>query len=171
MKLGSSLIIGGALFALAIFVGLFAPWLAHTDPVMDANLMYAEEPPGWKWWFGTDAQGRDTIDYGWSQKRYVYPEDIEATIYSAMGIDWTTVRHDDPLGRTLLEQGRCELADGLARGALAHADQHDTLSDRHHIAAFQRRQPVIFRGIAPPDVDLAGKVRVELVDRDRKSVV
>jgi hypothetical protein len=47
----------------------------------------------------TDAQGRDTIDYGWSQKRYIYPEDIEATIYSAVGIDWTTVRHDDPLGR------------------------------------------------------------------------
>ncbi len=47
----------------------------------------------------TDAQGRDTVDYGWSQKRYVYPEDIEATIYSAAGIDWTTVRHDDPLGR------------------------------------------------------------------------
>ena len=31
--------------------------------------------------------------------RGVYPEDIEATIYSAVGIDWTTVRHDDPLGR------------------------------------------------------------------------
>ena len=59
MKLGTSLIIGGALFALAIFVGVFAPWLAHTDPVMDANLMNAEEPPSWIWWFGTDAQGRD----------------------------------------------------------------------------------------------------------------
>ena len=47
----------------------------------------------------TNATGSDTIDYGWSQQRYVYPEDIEATIYSAMGIDWTTVRHDDPLGR------------------------------------------------------------------------
>ena len=47
----------------------------------------------------TDAQGRDTIDFGWSQKRYVYPEDIEATIYSALGIDWTTIRRDDPLGR------------------------------------------------------------------------
>jgi hypothetical protein len=47
----------------------------------------------------TNASGSDTTDYGWSQKRYVYPEDIEATIYSAMGIDWTTVRHDDPLGR------------------------------------------------------------------------
>jgi hypothetical protein len=47
----------------------------------------------------SDAQGRDTLDFGWSQKRYVYPEDIEATIYSALGIDWTTVRRDDPLGR------------------------------------------------------------------------
>ena len=47
----------------------------------------------------TNASGSDVVDYGWSQQRYVYPEDIEATIYSAMGIDWTTVRHDDPLGR------------------------------------------------------------------------
>jgi hypothetical protein len=47
----------------------------------------------------TNATGSDVSDYGWSQQRYVYPEDIEATIYSAVGIDWTTVRHDDPLGR------------------------------------------------------------------------
>jgi hypothetical protein len=47
----------------------------------------------------TNASGSDTSVYGWSQSRYVYPEDIEATIYSAIGIDWTTVRHDDPLGR------------------------------------------------------------------------
>ncbi|MFL6810845.1 MAG: ABC transporter permease, partial [Bradyrhizobium canariense] len=59
MKLRANLVIGGTLFALAIFVGLLAPWLAHTDPVMDANLMNAEEPPSWTWWFGTDAQGRD----------------------------------------------------------------------------------------------------------------
>lgn len=47
----------------------------------------------------TDAMGRDTTDYGWSRSRYVFPEDIEATIYSALGIDWTTVRYDDPFGR------------------------------------------------------------------------
>ena len=47
----------------------------------------------------TNATGSTTADYGWSQNRFVYPEDIEATIYSAMGIDWTSVRHDDPLGR------------------------------------------------------------------------
>ena len=47
----------------------------------------------------TNATGSDTAVYGWSQNRYVYPEDVEATIYSALGIDWTSVRHDDPLGR------------------------------------------------------------------------
>jgi hypothetical protein len=47
----------------------------------------------------TNSDGSDTTDFGWSRQRYVKPEDIEATIYSAMGIDWTTVRHDDPFGR------------------------------------------------------------------------
>jgi hypothetical protein len=47
----------------------------------------------------TNASGSDVSDFGWPAGRYVYAEDIEATIYSAVGIDWTTVRHDDPLGR------------------------------------------------------------------------
>jgi hypothetical protein len=47
----------------------------------------------------TNSTGATTADFGWSQNRFVYPEDIEATIYSALGIDWTTIRHDDPLGR------------------------------------------------------------------------
>ena len=47
----------------------------------------------------TDATGGNTADPGWSRNRIIKPEDIEATIYSAMGINWTTVRHDDPLGR------------------------------------------------------------------------
>jgi hypothetical protein len=47
----------------------------------------------------TDASGRATAEPGWSMNRDIRPEDIEATIYSALGIDWTTVRHDDPLGR------------------------------------------------------------------------
>ncbi len=47
----------------------------------------------------TNSTGSASLDYGWSQQRDVKPEDVEATIYSALGIDWTTVRHDDPLGR------------------------------------------------------------------------
>jgi hypothetical protein len=52
----------------------------------------------------TLADGSDVADYGWngsggSGPRYVRPEDVEATIYSAMGIDWTTIRNDDPYHR------------------------------------------------------------------------
>ena len=47
----------------------------------------------------TNETGAFTVDPGWSRLRNIRPEDIEATIYSALGIDWTTVRYDDPLGR------------------------------------------------------------------------
>ena len=47
----------------------------------------------------TDATGNAVAEYGWSQNRDVRPEDVTCTIYSALGIDYTTVRHDDPLGR------------------------------------------------------------------------
>ena len=48
--------------------------------------------------------GSDTAVYGWNApggqpQRYVRPEDVEATIYSAVGINWTTERCDDPFGR------------------------------------------------------------------------
>jgi uncharacterized protein (DUF1501 family) len=47
----------------------------------------------------TNSSGSGASEFGWSQDRYVYAEDVEATIYSALGIDWTTIRRDDPLGR------------------------------------------------------------------------
>jgi hypothetical protein len=48
--------------------------------------------------------GSDTAVFGWNApggqpQRYVRPEDVEATIYSAVGINWTTERCDDPFGR------------------------------------------------------------------------
>jgi hypothetical protein len=49
----------------------------------------------------TDSVGRVTTDPGWSRARDVRFEDIEATIYSALGIDWRTQRLDAPLGRFL----------------------------------------------------------------------
>ena len=47
----------------------------------------------------TDATGGATVDSGWSRQRIIKPEDVEATIYSALNINWTTVRYDDPLNR------------------------------------------------------------------------
>lgn len=47
----------------------------------------------------TDPTGAFVVEAGWSRQRAVKPEDVEATIYSAMGINWTTVRYDDPFRR------------------------------------------------------------------------
>jgi hypothetical protein len=47
----------------------------------------------------TNAAGSATLDPGWSRARDIRAEDVEATMYSALGIDWTTIRRDDPLGR------------------------------------------------------------------------
>jgi hypothetical protein len=47
----------------------------------------------------TTATGGSTLERGWSQNRDIVNEDIAATIYSALGIDYTTSRKDDPFGR------------------------------------------------------------------------
>lgn len=47
----------------------------------------------------TDVTGARTQEFGWSRGRDVRAEDIEATIYSAMGINWQCSRYDDPFGR------------------------------------------------------------------------
>jgi uncharacterized protein (DUF1501 family) len=47
----------------------------------------------------TASDGGSTVDPGWSQGRDIKPEDVEATIYSAMGIDWTYVNYNDPFHR------------------------------------------------------------------------
>ena len=47
----------------------------------------------------TDPTGAYAIEPGWERKREARIEDIEATIYSALGINWTNVRYDDPFGR------------------------------------------------------------------------
>jgi hypothetical protein len=47
----------------------------------------------------TTASGEFIELGGWSEDRPVTSEDIAATIYSSLGIDYTTIRRDDPLGR------------------------------------------------------------------------
>lgn len=47
----------------------------------------------------SDANGARITDFGWSQQRPIYPEDITATIYSALGIDWTKSIDDTPSKR------------------------------------------------------------------------
>ena len=47
----------------------------------------------------TDALGDQIIETGWSLDRKIYIEDITATIYSALGLNWTKTITDTPSGR------------------------------------------------------------------------
>ena len=47
----------------------------------------------------TDREGGQIITPGWSANRPIYLEDIAATIYSALGINWTKSITDTPSGR------------------------------------------------------------------------
>jgi uncharacterized protein (DUF1501 family) len=47
----------------------------------------------------TSSDGGYIEEYGWGRHRAVYPQDLAATIYSALGIDWTTVVTDTPSRR------------------------------------------------------------------------
>lgn len=47
----------------------------------------------------TDQIGSATTTYGWAEERDFRMEDVEATIYSALGINYTSVRYDDPFQR------------------------------------------------------------------------
>jgi uncharacterized protein (DUF1501 family) len=47
----------------------------------------------------TDSDGSQVVEYGWNQNRVIFIEDITATVYSALGIDWTKAITDTPSGR------------------------------------------------------------------------
>ena len=47
----------------------------------------------------TDATGKNVTEFQWSKNRDVRVEDVTCTLYSALGIDFTTTRNDDPLNR------------------------------------------------------------------------
>lgn len=48
----------------------------------------------------TDDLGEKIVDPGWEAKRSVYMEDVAATMYSVLGIDWTKKIENTPSGRT-----------------------------------------------------------------------
>lgn len=47
----------------------------------------------------TDENGDRVVEFGWSKERAIYVEDITATIYSALGVNWTKRITDTPTGR------------------------------------------------------------------------
>jgi peptide/nickel transport system permease protein len=54
-----NLVIGSVVTVVMVIMALFAPLISPYDPIYDADLMVAEEPPSASYIFGTDDQGRD----------------------------------------------------------------------------------------------------------------
>ncbi|HTM51195.1 MAG TPA: DUF1501 domain-containing protein [Bryobacteraceae bacterium] len=50
----------------------------------------------------TDAEASKVVEFGWRRKRPIYTEDVCATIYSALGIDWTKRITNTPSGRDFI---------------------------------------------------------------------
>lgn len=74
MKLRFNLVFGGLVCAIIVTAAVFAPLLAHYNPILDADLMNAELPPDAQFWFGTDAQGRDVYS------RILYGAQVSLTV-------------------------------------------------------------------------------------------
>jgi hypothetical protein len=47
----------------------------------------------------TDTEAAKVVDFGWRRKRPIYVEDVCATIYSTLGIDYTKRITNTPSGR------------------------------------------------------------------------
>ena len=65
----------------------------------------------------SDAIGNFITDPGWSQSRYIGINDLMATVYSAMGIDWTERFEDTPSRRIF------EIVDSNLTGEIYEIDQ------------------------------------------------
>ncbi|KFI25191.1 peptide ABC transporter permease [Haematobacter missouriensis] len=85
MKLSPNLLIGLTIFFIVLILAVFAPIIAPFDPVADSNLMFSEEPPSARFWFGTDEQGRDIFS------RIVYGARISLTIGLAVQLMNTVI--------------------------------------------------------------------------------
>lgn len=70
----------------------------HYRPVMSAA-MIGGGVKGGRVIGQSSSDGSALVDPGWSGQRSIYPDDIAATIYSALGIDWTRGIDDTPSGR------------------------------------------------------------------------
>ena len=70
----------------------------HFRPVMNVA-MIGGGVKGGRVIGASNSTGSDLVTAGWSGNRAIYPDDIAATIYSAMGVDYSKGIEDTPSGR------------------------------------------------------------------------
>src|SRR5882672_5841665 len=68
-------------------------------PAVRAGLFAGAGVKGGRLLGATDEQGGKIVKFDWHRNRPMYPEDVTATIYSALGIDWSKKIASTPSGR------------------------------------------------------------------------
>ena len=68
-------------------------------PAVRAGLFAGAGVKGGRLLGATDDQGGKITKFDWHQNRPIYPEDVTATIYSVLGIDWSKKISGTPSGR------------------------------------------------------------------------
>jgi hypothetical protein len=71
-------------------------------PAVRSGLFLGGGVKGGKVIGATDDQGAKITKFDWNKNRPIYPEDVTATIYSALGIDWTKKLGGAPSGREFI---------------------------------------------------------------------
>jgi peptide/nickel transport system permease protein len=74
LKRQKNLMIGGTITLVIVLMAIFAPLLSPYDPITQADLLHAEEPPSRVFLFGTDTQGRDILS------RVIYGAQVSLSI-------------------------------------------------------------------------------------------
>jgi peptide/nickel transport system permease protein len=74
LKRQKNLMIGGTITLVIVLMAIFAPLLSPYDPITQADLLHAEEPPSRAFLFGTDTQGRDILS------RVIYGAQVSLSI-------------------------------------------------------------------------------------------
>ncbi len=111
------------------------------------------------------AEGDDLVDHFGEDGDQVAVAEAEHGVQVHRGAGFRQAGDDDPLDGFVLEQVQRQLADGLARRTLAHADQHHAVADRHDVAAFEGGVAMVLVRVAVPDLEVGvGELGVEFVD-------
>ena len=79
---------------------LFGYDLADYEELFEEKVnLFAELLKGGRVIGSTDETGGRISSFDWRMKRPIYPEDVTATMYSVLGIDWTKSIKNTPSGR------------------------------------------------------------------------
>jgi hypothetical protein len=98
------------------------------------------------------SEGPDLVHYFREDGHYIAVIETEHSVQVHRRARFGQTGDNHFLHPLVLEQVDRQLADGLVRRSFAHADQYHTVTDGHHVTAFQGGAAVLLIRVAIPDL-------------------